>query len=471
MYFKHQARNEIGYKTILTSQKSVLLTMSTSNELTLLAEIIDKLQSDFAHSFTTDTDLEETSTVLQEVADRMQDNYPYFDQLYAGQMLKPPHPVARLAYNLAMYFNPNNHALDGGRASSKMEKEAVTAIAQMFGWLEHLGHLTGGGTMANMEALWVARKIHPDKKVVASSMAHYTHERISEVLGIKFNTVPTDSKGRMDVKALENILKQGEVGTVVVTLGTTGTGAIDPLTEILALQKDYSFRIHIDAAYGGYFVLSNELDHFGKMQFSAIKNADSIVIDPHKHGLQPYGCGCILFKDPAVGKFYSHDSPYTYFSSAELHLGEISLECSRAGAAAVALWATLQVNPLELGGKMAQGMNKCISAANKLAELIKQDDRFMLLLDPELDIVVWAPHQKSLQEISAQSESIFQAAAKKGVHLALFKYPAHLLPKEWGSIEKDAEFVTCLRSCLMKHDHINWVEEIWSAVKSSIPHK
>src|SRR6266446_2070654 len=93
--------------------------------------------------------------VLLEVAERLQDNFPYFHPLYAGQMLKPPHPVARLAYALALWLNPNNHALDGGRASSAMEQEAVAEIARMFGWEAFLGHLCGGGTMANLEALWV----------------------------------------------------------------------------------------------------------------------------------------------------------------------------------------------------------------------------------------------------------------------------------------------------------------------------
>ena len=79
--------------------------------------------------------------VLDEVADRLRDNYPYFHPLYAGQMLKPPHPLARAAYALAMWINPNNHALDGGRASSAMEKEAVAEIARMFGWENALGHL------------------------------------------------------------------------------------------------------------------------------------------------------------------------------------------------------------------------------------------------------------------------------------------------------------------------------------------
>src|SRR5579863_4341908 len=142
------------------------------------------------------------AAVMTEVAAKLQDNYPYFHPLYAGQMLKPPHPIARAAYALATWINPNNHALDGGRASSRMEVEAVAQIAAMFGWKEHLGHLCGGGTMANLEALWVAGRLSPGKKILASEQSHYTHRRISSVLGLPFAAVPIDSRGRMDVQAL-----------------------------------------------------------------------------------------------------------------------------------------------------------------------------------------------------------------------------------------------------------------------------
>src|SRR5690348_6188306 len=189
--------------------------------------------------------------VLRATAERLKDNYPYFHPLYAGQMLKPPHPVARMAYALAMWINPNNHALDGGRATSAMEKEAVAEIAGMFGWKNFLGHLCGGGTMANLEALWVAGQLHPGKKVLASEQAHYTHGRISGVLQLAFESVPTDKLGRMNIGALASRLERGDVGTVVVTLGTTATGSVDPLHEILALQSKFGFRIHADAAYGG----------------------------------------------------------------------------------------------------------------------------------------------------------------------------------------------------------------------------
>lgn len=440
--------------------------MQGQKELQILSNALEKLQEDFEYTILEEKlDLQKLETVLTEVASKMQDNYPYFDPKYAGQMLKPPHPIARLAYTLAMHINPNNHALDGGRASSALEKEAVAEIAKMFGWKEHIGHLTGGGTMANMEALWIARKIHPDKIVVASEMAHYTHERISEVVGIGFSKVNCDKLGRMDIGNLEELLKTKNIGTVVATLGTTGTGSVDQLTEILELQKKYRFRIHVDAAYGGYFKLAQNLDAETKAQYANIHHADSIVIDPHKHGLQPYGCGCIIFKDPLVGGYYQHDSPYTYFSSAELHLGEISLECSRAGAAAVALWATMKYFPIEPKGEFAQGLERCHSAALKLYEHIEKDEEFIPLFSPEIDIVVWAAKGLTLSSISAKSNDIFEKAAKRGVHLALIKIPIKLLSEDWDYIENDQDYVTCLRSCLMKHEHIDWVDRIWETIK------
>src|SRR5712675_190366 len=187
------------------------------DSLRILARALEKLDAGFWQLPRTQTVSggERMEEVMLALAEKLQDNYPYFHPLYAGQMLKPPHPVARLAYSLAMYINPNNHALDGGRATSKLEMEAVREIAAMFGWKEFWGHLCGGGTMANLEALWVAGQLHPGKKIVASTQAHYTHKRIAGVLGLPFETIPCDRAGRMDVPALTRRLTAGGVGTVV----------------------------------------------------------------------------------------------------------------------------------------------------------------------------------------------------------------------------------------------------------------
>jgi glutamate/tyrosine decarboxylase-like PLP-dependent enzyme len=404
--------------------------------------------------------------VLQQTADRLQDNYPYFHPLYAGQMLKPPHPVARLAYALALWINPNNHALDGGRATSAMEKEAVAEIAAMFGWKSFLGHLCGGGTMANLEALWVAGQKHPRKKVLASEQAHYTHKRISGVLQLEFETAPCDVRGRMDAGALAKRVARGDVGTVVATMGTTATGSVDPLPEILALREKHGFRVHADAAYGGYFTLAQNLEGATSRAFAKIGEADSIVIDPHKHGLQPYGCGCVLFRDPAVGQLYKHDSPYTYFSSAELHLGEISLECSRPGAAAAALWATQKLLPLVREGEFARGLERGRTAALALFERLRGDSRFVTAFPPELDIVVFAPKAASVSEASTRSCELFEAAAKRDLHLAVADLPLSFWEQNLGAMQRDRETLTCLRSVLMKPEHHDWVGRIWDLLST-----
>jgi glutamate/tyrosine decarboxylase-like PLP-dependent enzyme len=369
---------------------------------------------------------------------------------------------------LSLWINPNNHALDGGRASSVMEKEAVGALAGMLGWKTHLGHLTSGGTLANLEALWVAGRKRPGTAIVASEQAHYTHARITDVLGLPFRSVPCDNRARMDVTALKRMLDDGNVGTVVATAGTTGTGSVDPLEDILELKKRYGFRLHVDAAYGGYFILADNLADETRRAFEHLGEADSVVIDPHKHGLQPYGCGCVLFVDPGVGSFYKHDSPYTYFSSSELHLGEISLECSRPGAAAVALWATQRLLPMIRGGDFARGLERCREAAVKLYTRLHDDGRFIKLLEPELDIVVWAPRAESVTAVSEMSRKMFHGAAERDLHLALFNYPVEQLGNEIHGVEVDAEQVVCLRSCLMKPEHLDWIDRIWHIIQDTL---
>ena len=432
------------------------------DSLRILRQALDRLEAGFEAlpPAASPADEEALTRVLLEVAERLRDNYPYFHPLYAGQMLKPPHPVARLAYTLAIWINPNNHALDGGRASSYMEKEAVAELARMIGWDTHLGHLCSGGTMANLEALWVAGQLHPDGTVVASQQAHYTHSRISGVLRLRFESIPCDHNGRMEVEALKRRLDQGGVGTVVATIGTTATGSIDPLPELLELRHQYGFRLHADAAYGGYFTLADNLTAETRRAFDRLHEVDSIVIDPHKHGLQPYGCGCVLFRDPAVGRFYKHDSPYTYFSSNELHLGEISLECSRPGAAAVGLWATQKLLPLVRGGEFARGLSSSRAAALALYAEILADARFITPFMPELDIVVWAARAAHVSEASEIANLIFAEAEQRHLYLALANLPVEMFDLQAAQMVRDQDTITCLRSVLMKPEHREWVDEI-----------
>lgn len=394
---------------------------------------------------------------LSAFAQRMDTNYPFFHPRFAGQMLKPPHPAAVAGYLAGMLVNTNNHSLDGGPATTWMEREAVTQIAAMLGLPDDgIGHLTGGGTVANLEALFVARQLRPGTAVAHSAQSHYTHARMCHVLGIESRAIPCDAAGRMDLDALEAQLKTGEVGTVVLTAGTTGTGAVDPIRDALGLRDRYGVRLHVDAAYGGFFtLLARGRDPLVPADLSAVGACDSVVIDPHKHGLQPYGCGAILLGDPDLSRFYQHDSPYTYFTSDDLHLGEIALECSRPGASAAALWFTLQLLPLEAERGLGPILAASLRAARDFGGRVRDGDALVLLQAPPLDIVTYFPDRAAASAVDAASRAVLEAgmAADDPVFLSLLQVDADALAAARPGLARDADGASVLRSVLMKPEH------------------
>ncbi|HVG22408.1 MAG TPA: aminotransferase class I/II-fold pyridoxal phosphate-dependent enzyme, partial [Blastocatellia bacterium] len=372
---------------------------------------------------------------------------------------------------------------DGGPATAEMEQECMAQLAAMFGFDPYLGHLASSGTIANLEALWVARSIHPRKAIGFSPEAHYTHRRMCEVIGAQTIEIAADGRGRMDLDDLRRKLRAGQIGTVVMTAGTTALGAVDPIADALELQREFGFRIHVDAAYGGFFrLLAGEeagqppspgaIDATDAKAFRAIEHCDSVVIDPHKHGLQPYGCGAVLFRDPGVGRFYKHDSPYTYFTSDDIHLGEISLECSRAGAAAAALWATLRCFPLAAQGGLAAILRKTRGAALRWSNLINESEELRLVTEPSLDIIAFfaATDQRSASGISALTHRLFKElmnAPSDPVYLAKLQLKPDLLSR-YADLEWDQPVVTVLRSCLLKPEHLNYVPRLHDRVLAQV---
>jgi len=408
------------------------------------------------------------NTVYEAYVNRLTGNYPFFHPRYAGQMLKPPHPVAILGYLTAMRINPNNHALDGGPPTASMEKEVIAELAGMFEFPKAaLGHLTTSGTIANLEALFVGREQHPGKVIAVSQEAHYTHARMGHVLGVSVERVAADTDGKMDLNALEILLQSRKVGTVVLTAGTTGLGAVDPIDEAIPLCRQYGARVHVDAAYGGFFRLlcgSEMLDSAVSDNLDAIKEADSVVLDPHKHGLQPYGCGCILYRDPEMARHYLHDSPYTYFTSDDLHLGEISLECSRAGAAAGALWLTLQLLPLSTDRGLGPILTACLEAARRW-HIALDDTPLRSWGEPDLDIVCYFPEtgSNSVSGIDQASKLLFEhsmTSAANPIFLSVLRVEANNLRVRVPNIQVDQEDARILRSVLMRPEQATFAESL-----------
>ncbi|QIS21398.1 pyridoxal phosphate-dependent decarboxylase family protein [Nocardia terpenica] len=424
---------------------------------------------DFAAHPACAVDDERLGDAFAELAGRLRDTYPFFHPRYIGQMLKPPHPVAALGYLTAMLANPNNHALDGGPATAALEREVIEQLAAMFGLPVPFGHLTSSGTLGNLQALYVARESRPGAGVAFSTEAHYTHARMCHVLNIAAHPVTVDDRGRLDIQALEQTLRSNRVGTVVATVGTTALGAVDPVHEILPLARRYGVGVHVDAAYGGFhgLIAGNDAVNLNPGPWRAIGDCDSVVIDPHKHGLQPYGCGAVLYRDPEVGRFFLHDSPYTYFTSDRLHPGELSLECSRSGAAAAALWLTLRVFPLTpdgLGAVLTPGRQ----AALRWADELRDDPVLRLYQEPDLDIVTYYPARpRTTAELDIASADLMTAGmtAIDPVYVALLRVPVHDFALRNASIPANSADVRILRSVLMKPETLPATTELLTRLR------
>jgi glutamate/tyrosine decarboxylase-like PLP-dependent enzyme len=411
-----------------------------------------------------------------EFSTRMRGNYPFFHPRFAGQMLKPPHPIAVAGYLATMLINPNNHALDGGPVTSQMEKEVVAELAKMFHLpTETLGHLTSSGTIANLEALWVSRELAPGKRLLYGANSHYTHGRMCSLLGIAATKVGVDACGHLDLNEVDLHCKQGDVGTIVLSAGSTGLGAVDDIHEALALRARYGVRLHVDAAYGGFFALfawsASQSPSVPSDALRAISECDSVVVDPHKHGLQPYGCGAVLFANPKIGTLYQHDSPYTYFSSDQLHLGAISLECSRAGASAAALWLTLRSLPLSPDFGFGPILAASRRAALLWAKYLAEPGPLRLHTTPDLDIVTYFPYREGAtpREIDITSRKVLiQAmnARDDPIWLSTLRVDAETFAKCHPDIRIPDQPVSVLRSVLMKPEHELWVDHLHARVST-----
>lgn len=406
--------------------------------------------------------------LITELQQRLGQQLPQASTGFAAHMSRPPHGLAWLAQALASALQPNNHNRDAGAACTEMELEAIAALGRMLGWPQAVGHLCSGGTVANLEALWVARERGGTGRVVlATDQAHYCHARNAQLLGLPFEVLSSDAAGCWDVAALARRLARGDVGTVIATAGTTALGAVDDLAAIAALRQAHDFRWQVDAAYGGYHRLAAGLSAPVRRAFDALPQADAIVIDPHKHGLQPLGCAAVLYPDASVRGVFAHEAPYCYFGGDEagrqerppLHLGQLGLECSRSGATAAALWATLQWLPLTPDGCFAADLSQGLAAARTWHGWLQADTRWLPGPSPALDIAAWLPAGTSLADRSTRAQAVQAAAAGLGLHLGLVRLPARL----FGLTPGDAS-VQALRAVWMKPLTADALQAAWMAL-------
>lgn len=169
------------------------------------------------------------------------------------------------------------------------------------------GLLTSGGSAANLVALVTARETagNPANPVVyLSDQGHSSLERAARIVGVRpehVRRIPTDGAFRLEISALEEVVaRDREIGlhplVVCGNAGATNTGATDPLRQLADFAGVEDLWFHVDAAYGGFAILTSE----GRTTFQGIEAADSVTLDPHKWLFQPYEAGCLMVKDTRI---------------------------------------------------------------------------------------------------------------------------------------------------------------------------
>lgn len=210
---------------------------------------------------------------------------------------------------LADIFNRYAGVFYASPGAVRMENMLIKWMADVVGFPKTTGgNLTSGGSLANLMGIVTARDAKGiSSKNIAKSVIYLTkqvHHSVDKAIRIAglheciIRHVPMDERSKMNVKELEKLIfldRQSKLNPflVIASAGTTDTGAVDPLTEIGHLARKNNLWYHVDGAYGGFFILTDE----GKEKLKGMEMADSLVIDPHKGLFLPYGLGVILVRD------------------------------------------------------------------------------------------------------------------------------------------------------------------------------
>ena len=227
--------------------------------------------------------------------------------------------TAALADFIAAITNPFASVHYASPGAATIENEVINWLKTVFSFPENsVGCLSSGGSISTLIAFTAARDHHKVKNefiqknvVYLSEQVHHSTQKALRIIGLEdivIRYISLDANHKIKTDSLEELIQKDIAAglqpfMVVATAGTTNTGAVDPLDEIAGIAKNYKMWFHVDAAYGGFFIMTSK-----KELYKGIEKADSMIIDPHKGLFLPYGVGAVLIKDSAA---VLHSNYYT----------------------------------------------------------------------------------------------------------------------------------------------------------------
>jgi len=275
----------------------------------------------------------ERDEVLRILMDARRRDERYGGGRILGSMCTEPHWFAREVFSMFMDVNLGDAGLFPG--TKALEREVVSALASLLGFKYASGFVVTGGSEANITALWAARNATGKRKVLLPETAHFSFDKACDILGLEKEVVGVDEEKRIRLEEVERRVDE-ETCAIIAVAGSTEYGSVDDLHGLARIARERETWLHVDAAFGG-FVLPF-LSELGYTSFSLPEEGVStITIDPHKMGLAPIPCACLLFKDAEALR--SVETPTPYLTEKTQH----TLSGTRCGAAAAAAYAVLKL--------------------------------------------------------------------------------------------------------------------------------
>lgn len=335
------------------------------------------------------------------------ENIDYYRVL--SSMCTHPHKTALEAHKLFIESNLGDQGLFAGTHS--LEQEVIKMLGELLHAPSVCGYLTTGGTESNIQAIRAMKNLTCSKKpylknpnIVVPDSAHFSFDKVANMLGIDVRRAPLDSEFKVDLKAMKNLIDSDTIGLVGIA-GSTEFGQIDPIEEISELALENGLFLHVDAAFGGFVIPFLEKQYL--FDFN-VEGVSSIAIDPHKMGMSTIPSGGLLFRSEALLDCLEVKTPYLTTRS------QFTLTGTRSGASAAATWAVMK----NFGN---EGYRRNVAYCMDLTSRLVKGARalgFEPLVDPVMNVVALAVPKPDLVR-----EKLFE---EFGWHVSITRSPRAL---------------------------------------------